>query len=77
MSVRREIPEKDGIYFITLTCARWLHLFEKGEWNLVSDVCEYAHSSAKFYITGQTGLYEVINYLNLKDVDLTRYEQID
>ena len=28
MSVRREIPEKDGIYFITLTCARWLHLFE-------------------------------------------------
>jgi REP element-mobilizing transposase RayT len=28
MSVRRAIPEKDGLYFITITCAQWLHLFE-------------------------------------------------
>jgi len=28
MSVRREIPEYDGIYFITITCGHWLHLFE-------------------------------------------------
>lgn len=28
MSVRREIPEYDGIYFITITCSQWLHLFE-------------------------------------------------
>ncbi|MBL7877266.1 MAG: hypothetical protein JNL53_16495 [Cyclobacteriaceae bacterium] len=29
MSVRREIPEYDGIYFITITCSHWLHLFER------------------------------------------------
>jgi len=28
MAVRRTIPEYDGTYFITITCARWLHLFE-------------------------------------------------
>ena len=28
MSVRKTIPEKDGVYFITFTCARWLPLFE-------------------------------------------------
>ena len=28
MSVRIEITEYDGIYFITITCSRWLHLFE-------------------------------------------------
>lgn len=49
----------------------------KGEWNLVSDVCEYAHSSAKFYLTGETGAYEVTSYMELKDVDLTRYDQFD
>jgi len=29
MSVRREITEYSGIYFITITCCRWLHLFEE------------------------------------------------
>ena len=28
MSVRKEISEHNGIYFITITCARWLKLFE-------------------------------------------------
>jgi REP element-mobilizing transposase RayT len=28
MSVRREIAEYDGIYFLTITCSQWLHLFE-------------------------------------------------
>jgi REP element-mobilizing transposase RayT len=27
MTVRKSIQEYDGIYFITLTCCRWLHLF--------------------------------------------------
>lgn len=44
----------------------------KGEWNLVEDVCEYTHSFAKFYFTGEQGLYQVISYMELKDVDLTR-----
>ena len=28
MPVRKTIPEKDGVCFITFTCARWLPLFE-------------------------------------------------
>ncbi len=28
MAVRKTIPNKDGLYFITITCARWLSLFE-------------------------------------------------
>jgi REP element-mobilizing transposase RayT len=28
VSVRRAITEKDGLYFITITCAQWIHLFE-------------------------------------------------
>ena len=28
MSVRREITEYNGIFFITITCCEWLHLFE-------------------------------------------------
>jgi len=28
MSVRKEISEYSGIYFITVTCSKWLHLFE-------------------------------------------------
>ena len=28
MPVRKTIPEKDGIYFITFTCAQWLPLFQ-------------------------------------------------
>lgn len=30
MSVRRAIAEYDGLYFITITCSRWLALFEIG-----------------------------------------------
>lgn len=29
MSVRRAIPEKEGLYFITITCSRWLPLFKQ------------------------------------------------
>jgi hypothetical protein len=28
MPVRKAIPEKDGVYFITFTCCNWLPLFE-------------------------------------------------
>jgi REP element-mobilizing transposase RayT len=31
MAVRRRIPEFDGIYFITITCIRWLRLFEQAD----------------------------------------------
>jgi REP element-mobilizing transposase RayT len=44
----------------------------KGEWKLVEDVSDYPHSSAKYYFTGEQGLYQVTSYMVLKDVDLTR-----
>jgi len=28
MPVRKTIPAKDGVYFITITCAQWLFLFQ-------------------------------------------------
>jgi hypothetical protein len=30
------------------------------------------HSSAKFYITGEQGIYPVTSYMELRDVDLTK-----
>ena len=32
---------------------------------------EYAHSSAKFYLTGEHGSYKVMSYTELADVDLS------
>ena len=42
-----------------------------GKWQLVTDPTEYLHSSAKYYITGQQGVYPVKHYLELEDIDLT------
>ena len=77
MSVRREILEYDGIYFITITCSQWLHLFELSNgyeevWNLVKEEVEYVHSSAKYYVTGEQGIYSITKYTELEDIDLTR-----
>jgi hypothetical protein len=44
----------------------------KGKWNLVIDPAEYVHGSAKFYLTGEHGIYPVTHYLQLHDIDLTR-----
>jgi len=33
---------------------------------------QYIHSSAKFYITGEQGIYPVTSYMELRDVDLTK-----
>jgi REP element-mobilizing transposase RayT len=40
-------------------------------WNLAVSPVEYSHSSAKFYGTGMQGVYEVINYMELGDINLT------
>jgi len=32
---------------------------------------EYPHSSAKFYICGDQGMYRVLNYRELDDINLT------
>ena len=33
---------------------------------------QYEHSSAKFYITGEQGIYHVTSYMELHDIDLTK-----
>lgn len=43
-----------------------------GKWNLSPDPVGYLHSSARFYILGETRGYAVTNYKALEDVDLTR-----
>lgn len=43
----------------------------KGKWTLAAAPVDYAHSSAKYYITGEQGIFEVLNYAALADIDLT------
>ena len=33
---------------------------------------EYEHSSAKYYFTGEQGIYPVTNFMELRDIDLTK-----
>ncbi len=42
-----------------------------GKCNLCSNPSDYVHSSAKFYITGEQGVYEVTDYAEVLDMDLT------
>ena len=42
-----------------------------GKWNLAVNPYLYLHSSAKFYITGEQGIYPVTNFMELEDVDLS------
>jgi len=44
----------------------------RGKWNLAEHPWEYIHSSAKFYFSGEQGIYKVINYMELNDIDLTK-----
>jgi len=32
----------------------------------------YLHSSAKFYLTGEQGIYPVIKFMEFRDIDLTK-----
>jgi REP element-mobilizing transposase RayT len=48
----------------------------RGTWNLARQPQDYLHSSARYYITGNQGRYEVLNYTELADMDLTkRYKE--
>ena len=42
-----------------------------GKWDLVENPWDYVHSSAQFYFTGRQGVYEVLPYQDLNDIDLT------
>lgn len=43
-----------------------------GKWQLVGQPEEYLHSSARFYATGEQGIYPVLSYVALEDIDLTK-----
>ena len=44
----------------------------RGEWNLADQPQDYLHSSARYYVTGEHGVYEVMSYSELEDIDLTK-----
>ena len=44
----------------------------KGKWKLVENPIEYVHSSARFYETGVQGIYPVMNYMDLENIDFTK-----
>ncbi len=44
-----------------------------GKWNLAERFWDYPHSSAKFYVTNEQGIYPVLNYAELQDIDLTKH----
>ena len=41
-----------------------------GKWQLAVNSIEYIHSSAKFYLSGGQGIYTVLNFRELDDIDL-------
>ena len=44
----------------------------KGKWGLSMTPADYAHRSARFYVTGEQINYKVFNYFELNDTDLTK-----
>lgn len=45
----------------------------RGKWNLCNSPVDYKHSSAKFYLTGEQGVYPVTSYaFVMGEVDLTK-----
>ncbi len=44
----------------------------RSNWGLAESPADYKHSSAQYYFTGSHSIYEVTNYMELEDIDLTR-----
>ena len=44
-----------------------------GKWQLAVNAIEYLHSSARFYLTGEQGIYPVLNFQELEDIDLNSF----
>ena len=45
-----------------------------GKYTLVDLPENYLHCSAKYYLTGEHGLFTVFDYMKLQEVDLTKQE---
>lgn len=43
-----------------------------GKWKLVESPVDYIHSSAKYYIVGEQGIYGATNFMELEDIDLSK-----
>lgn len=41
----------------------------KGKLQLAINPIEYLHSSAKFYLTGEQGVYPVTNFMEMEDIN--------
>jgi len=54
MATRTIIDNIERTRFITFTCQYWLPLFV---WNWGNNPVDYMHSSAKYYINGEQGIY--------------------
>ena len=70
MTVRRRIPEFDGIYFITITCTHWLHLFEKADgYDVVYKWFDYLKVKGHYivgYVIMPNHLHALIAFSNTK-----------
>lgn len=42
----------------------------RGKWDLCVSAAEYVHSSARYYLSGEQGVYEVTNIMEMEDVVL-------
>jgi REP element-mobilizing transposase RayT len=66
MSVRHQIPYKSGIFYITITCARWIPLFEKYNlYSVVYDWFNYLKSQGHYinaYVIMPNHLHAIISF---------------
>ena len=44
----------------------------RGKWHLAESPVDYLHSSAKFYMAGEQGIYTVTNFMEMEDIDLSK-----
>ena len=76
MSVRREIPEYDGIYFITITCCEWLHLFEEANaYDTVYKWFDYLKGKGHYivgYVIMPNHLHALIGFRNTQGVSINK-----
>jgi REP element-mobilizing transposase RayT len=68
MSVRKQIEESNGIYFITFTCARWLHLFDVCQsYGVVYNWFDYLKSKGHYivgYVIMPNHVHALIGFAN-------------
>ncbi|MBS1680881.1 MAG: hypothetical protein JST48_04140 [Bacteroidetes bacterium] len=74
MSVRREIPECEGIYFITITCSSWLHLFDIADaYDEVYNWFDHLKKNGHFilgYVIMPNHLHALLGFRNTRGVSI-------